>query len=81
MAAEDWEQRYIKDVEELKTRVSALEEQAQRQKEEKLTAISCTLNGKPIMPRPSYCNGGPNCGRDKHGEWHCECINENKTKR
>lgn len=36
------------------------------------------LNETVTLKQPPYCHGGNNCGRDKSGVWHCNCVDENK---
>lgn len=30
------------------------------------------------LTQPAYCRGGSNCGRDRRGLWHCNCLNQSK---
>ena len=30
------------------------------------------------LTQPAYCRGNSNCGRDRRGLWHCNCLNQSK---
>lgn len=30
------------------------------------------------LTQPAYCRGDSNCGRDRRGLWHCNCLKQKK---